>query len=467
VLYVLLLLGEVFHVWQAMTYLYTVSRLRESVPPALTYTPAVDVFITVAGEPRELVAETVHAVKRMEYPDFHVYLLNDGYVAGKDNWQDIEELAQEQGVGCITRRVGGGAKAGNINNAAAQTHSPYIAIFDADHVPRPHFLKRLMPYFANPRMGFVQTPQFYKNADLNETTRGAWEQQELFYGPICRGKNAFNAATMCGTNMILSRQALTVVGGMCTESIAEDFATGLFMHEKGFSSYYHGEVLAEGLAPEDFLSYSKQQFRWARGALDVLFKYNLLMRRGLTLGQKMQYLSSVTFFLSGIVVAFNMLLPTFFLYAGLMPLRISTMLLALVFVPYIALILYTLSRSSNGRFTFRALSFGVSGFSIQLQALGSALLQRHVTFAITPKQAVSGNYLRLVTPHIAYIALVFTAIPVAVLREGMTASVVNNVAWALFSIGVFTPFIRAAAPTNRVQETREPEAVPRQVLVQA
>lgn len=454
-LFALLMASEAFHTWQALTYLGTVWNVSARPYRDKRFKPPVDVFITVAGEPSELVAQTVRSALRMRYPNFSVYVLNDGYVAGKENWREIELLCHELGVTCITRTVGGGAKAGNINNALAQTSAPYVAIFDADHVPRADFLSKLMPYFVDKRMGFVQSPQYYKNASMNLVTRGAWEQQELFYGPICVGKNAFNAATMCGTNMVLSRRALQEVGGMCTESIAEDFATGLFMHEKGYHSYYHPEVLAEGLAPEDFFSYQKQQYRWARGALDVLFKYNLVMRRGLTFGQKFQYLASVTYFLSGPVVVFNLLLPVIFFFTGLIPLQITTMLLALVFVPYILLTLSTLSRSSNEHFTFRALSFAINSYWIQLQALGSALLQKKVTFAITPKEGVEGNYLRLVIPHLAYAALVVIGLPIAVAREGLSASVINNLAWAIFGIGISVPFIQAAAPALSWQEVRQ------------
>ena len=83
---------------------------------------------------------------------------------------------------------------------------------------------------------------------------------------------------------------------------------------------YVDEVLAEGLAPEDFLSYYKQQFRWARGSLEVVFKYNPLFRRGLTIGQRIQYLSSASYYLSGIVVVVNAFLPLLYFYAHLEPL---------------------------------------------------------------------------------------------------------------------------------------------------
>ena len=238
----------------------------------------------------------------MRYAQKKVCLLNDGFVAKKENWRDIELLARDlraEGlpVECITRTTPGGAKAGNINNALRYTESPLVAIFDADHVPHRDFLEKTVGYFGagaeaqasvaelradRRKVGFVQTPQYYKNFAKNYLTSSSWEQQELFFGPICKGKNRLNAATMCGTNMLISREALSEVGGMCTESIAEDFVTGLFMHERGWVSVYHPEVLAEGLATEDFLTYSKQQFRWARGSLDVIFRYNPLFMRGLT-----------------------------------------------------------------------------------------------------------------------------------------------------------------------------------------
>ncbi|MBX4209602.1 glycosyltransferase, partial [Candidatus Parcubacteria bacterium] len=265
-LFWLLIAGEVFHTWQALTYLATVWRLDHKARFDPSFSPPVDVFITVAGEPADIVEETAVAARDMEYPNHRVFILNDGLVAKKDNWEEIVALAKRLGVGCITRTIPGGAKAGNINNALKETGrkagAPYVAVFDADHVPHKDFLMKTVGYFVDEKLGFVQTPQYYKNAHMNAVTLSSWEQQELFFGPICRGKNHLNSATMCGTNMVISRAALGQVGGMCTESIAEDFATGLFIHEKGWKSLYVPEVLAEGLAPEDFLSYTKQQFRW-------------------------------------------------------------------------------------------------------------------------------------------------------------------------------------------------------------
>jgi len=305
----------------------------------------------------------------------------------------------------------------------------------------------------------VQTPQFYKNYGLNYLTQGSWEQQELFYGAICKGKNRLNATTMCGTNMVIRRSALEEVGGMCTESIAEDFITGLMIHNNGYRSTYVPEVLAEGLATEDLLSYSKQQFRWARGALDVIFRWNPLFMRGLTFAQKVQYLSSSSFYLSGIVIVIDALLPIVFFYTGLVPLHISGMLLATVFLPYFLWTLYSIQRTSNFTFTFSSIGFSMGSFPIHLRALASAATFRKSAFGITQKYGIKGNFLPLVRWHMLYIAVALVGVPVALLREGISASLLNNAAWAALNSIIFLPFIRAAMPDTTEAIAARPATV--------
>lgn len=135
-LFAALIFGEVFHIWQIIGFSLTTWNPKKDRQFDDKFARSVDVFITVAGEPVEVVEETVRAAKRMHYPAFSIHILNDGYVAKKDNWQDIEKLAHHLGVNCITRRVPGGAKAGNINNALRVTAAPYVVVFDADHVPK-------------------------------------------------------------------------------------------------------------------------------------------------------------------------------------------------------------------------------------------------------------------------------------------------------------------------------------------
>jgi len=451
ILFTALIAGEVFHVLQIIGYAMTVWNPVKSRRFNHSFNQNVDIFITVAGEPTEVVERTVIAAKNIDYKYKFIYILNDGFVAGKENWREMEDLAKKHSITCITRRKPGGAKAGNSNHAISKTKSPYVVIFDADHVPKPAFLKKTLGFFIDRKMGFVQTPQFYENQKVNKITQTAWDQQALFFGPIMKGKNLTDAVFMCGTNMVLSREALKDAGGMCEFNIAEDFLTSLFMHEKGWKSVYVPEVLAEGLAPEDFLSYYKQQYRWTRGSLEVIFKYNPLLRRGLSWSQRLQYLISASYYLTGVVVLIDALIPLIFLFTGITAIVTSSMLLALIFVPYIFLCLYILQQTSNSMYTFRAISFSIGSFYLQIRAIIAVLLNQKTSFVVTSKSAVEGNFLYLSIPHIIYIVLAVIGTLVALSREGFSASLLANLSWVIVNIVAFIPFIAASAPEGFIK----------------
>lgn len=445
--YLPLFLGEIYHLLQVGGFLHTVWKLSPPPPrPRGQKLPPVDVFITVCGEPVEVVRRTVRAAKKMVYPRKKIYLLNDGYVAGKKNWREIEKLAQEEEVFCLTRRQPGGYKAGNVNHALRQTNSPLIALFDADQVPRPNFLRQTAPYLAaNPRLALVQTPQYYTNSPDNELTAGAWEQQELFFGPICVGKNNYNAAFWCGTNALLRRRALEEINGLPQDNIAEDFLASLFLHQRGWQTLYLPQVLADGLAPPDLVSYAKQQFRWARGSLEIILRHNPFFKKGLSFSQRLQYLYSASYHLNGVVVLIDILIPLLVLLTGRAPV-VNDPAFLLYFAPFIVLILLLLMIATNFSVTFRALQFSVSLFFIQIQALGGVILQRRHSFAVTPKIKIQQNGFFYGLPHWLYL---FSASGIILWRlhlSGPSASILNNSAWIIFNLGLFFPFLRLSLP---------------------
>lgn len=446
-LYLVLVVGEAFHVWQLITLVHVAWDTRLRHPFDRRLQPPVDIYITVAGEPIDVVKATLEAALAQQYPDFHVYVLNDGRVANKANWQEIEALVatyDPQRATCITRTIPGGAKAGNINHALPLTSAPFIAILDSDHVPLRGFLKSMAGYFADEHVAFVQSPQYYRNMTKSYVANGAWQQQTLFFGPICRGKDRMNSLFMCGTNMLIRRQALDDVGGMRQESITEDLLTSIFMHARDWRSVFIPRILARGLAPEDLGSYWQQQFRWARGSFEVLLRFNPLFFRGLTFQQRIQYLASVTYYLTGIVVLADATLPIFYFYTRLIPISAATMSIALIFIPYIFLTMYILQLVSSFAFSFRAIAFSIASWPIYTLALVAALLRLRTTFKVTSKVREGGSYLKLVWPHALYIALIFIGIGWALYRDGVTVSLITNAAWGMLYVALFAPFIRAA-----------------------
>ncbi len=447
VLYGLLFLGEIYHVLMTL-FLWHTLWPPQKIDGAETkqdkqFIPSVDIFIPVVNEPLEVIEKTAKAAKDIIYSNHRVYILNDGLAAKQKNWHEVELLAKKIGVNCITRRHAKGAKAGNINHALRKTHGELIVIFDADMIARPNFLSATVPYFKDQKIGFVQSPQYYKNYKKNSIATGAWEQQEFFFGPVLQGKSRTNSVFLCGTNLVIRRRALQEVGGMGEDNIAEDFITSLLIHKNGWHSKYIREVVAEGLAPEDLLSYVKQQRRWARGSLDVLISFNPLWQSGLSWEQKIQYLSSAFFYLNGLIVFIDMLIPLIFLFWGIRPVNSATSSFALFFVPYMFMILWTLSLASEGRLTFRAISFTMASWPLQLSALKSTLLRQPARFEVTAKKQRQGNFIWLTFPHLVYVALALYGITIAFPREGLDSALITNLAWIAVNVTMFTPFIHA------------------------
>lgn len=182
------------------------ARLRPPAPPA-DPDADVDVFVTTYNEPLEMVLRTAIAARDMNHPHT-TWILDDG------DRPEFAAAAQRIGVGYLTRGPGWDgferfAKAGNINNALFHTHGEFIAILDADQVPKPEFLERVLGYFDDADVAFVQTPQHFWNVP-EEDPLGC--QAELFYGPIQQGKDGWGAAFFCGSNAVLRREALMTLG---------------------------------------------------------------------------------------------------------------------------------------------------------------------------------------------------------------------------------------------------------------
>ena len=176
-------------------------------PPVPLGTETVDILITCYNESVELMRETVRASLRITHPH-QTYVLDDG------NSPAMREMAAAEGAGYIVRTVewigrDRHAKAGNLNNALFQTNGEFLLILDADQVPLPTILDRTVGYFRDPKVAFVQTPQWFQNVPEGDPFGS---QAPLFYGPIQEGKDGWNAAFFCGSNAVLRREALMHAG---------------------------------------------------------------------------------------------------------------------------------------------------------------------------------------------------------------------------------------------------------------
>lgn len=203
-----LIAAETYSLIDAFLFGITMWRVKERGEPMSPDPSAtVDVFVTTYNEPVDLVMTTALAAQRIRYPH-NTWVLDDG------NRADMRAAAEAAGIGYITRDASWAnmprhAKAGNLNNALFATDGEFLMILDADQIPDPEILDRTLGYFRDEKVAIVQTPQFFTNVTESDPLGS---QAPLFYGPIQKGKDGWNAAFFCGSNAVLRREALMQLG---------------------------------------------------------------------------------------------------------------------------------------------------------------------------------------------------------------------------------------------------------------
>jgi cellulose synthase (UDP-forming) len=421
VLFGLLIAAEAFNLTQAIGFWWTCAHQRVRGGREATAPVSVDVLIPVYDEPIEIVEPTVAASCAMRSDDIRVWLLDDG------DRDELAELADRHGAGYLRRTEHQGAKAGNLNHALELTDAPYVVVLDCDHVPHIDFLERTLGYLEDPEVAFVQTPQYYANATRSPVCSAAAAQQNLFFGPICRGKDGLEAMMCTGTNVVFRREALAGAGGFPERSITEDFLLSIRLHERGWRSVYVSEVVASGLGPEDAASYVSQQQRWARGCLGAI---PAVLRSRLPWRARVQYLLSATYFLSGWTLLLYMSLPVVRLLFGIQPLaRITADQFLIHFAPYYCGGLAAVALAGSGTYTFAAFSLASSSFWIHVQATLGALLRLRARFIVTPKHGRSVRQPRAVAPVLVTVTVLVASSAYGLLHA-LGPATLNNVAFA-------------------------------------
>jgi cellulose synthase (UDP-forming) len=279
--------------------------------------PEVDLLITTYNEPLRLVKYTALAATNIDWPEgkLNVYLLDDG------RREEFRAFAEEAGIGYMTRPDNENAKAGNINRALGRLNAPFVAIFDADHVPTRSFLQLTMGWFERDvNLALLQTPQHYYSPDPFERNldqfRSVPSENELFYGVVQDGNDLWNATSFCGSCAVLRRRALDEIGGLATETVTEDAHTSIRLQKRGWSTAYINIPQAAGLATERLSGHIRQRVRWARGMTQILRLENPLFARGLKLAQRMCYLNSAAHFLFALPRLVFLMAPLIYLIYG-------------------------------------------------------------------------------------------------------------------------------------------------------
>ena len=253
---------------------------------------------------------------------------------------------------------------------------------------------------------------------------------------------------------------------MATISVTEDMATSMRLHNMGWRSAYHDERLASGLAPEDLDTMLGQRLRWAQGTMQVFFRENPLLQRGLTIGQRLMYFGTMWSYLSGFAALVYVAAPVLCLTFGLLPVTAYSHEFFARFLPFFLLNQLLFAVVAAGRPTWRGQQYSLALFPVWIESVTSAFrnvfLGQPLGFRVTSKTRLDGERRRwdLVRPQLIVMgalvgSLVVVGIRIAVGQaEGIAPYV--NIVWVVYDLAIFSIIIRAVlyrGPDHTEEET--------------
>ncbi len=258
--------------------------------------PSVDVFLPTAGEPLEVLSNTYDHVSRLVWPgEVTVWVLDDGARS------EVADLARRHGFVYRTRPNRGELKkAGNLRYGFEQSAGDLILILDADFVPRHDMMTELAPYFDDPEVGIVQSPQYYdtRGPGLGWLQRCAASTQELFYRFIQPSRDRVGAAICVGTCAVYRRASLERAGGFAQIGHSEDVHTGVKLMKAGFRLQYVPVLVSKGLCPDEASAFLNQQYRWCTGSMSLLVDKSFHESPGITTKQKICFWAGFLYYIS-------------------------------------------------------------------------------------------------------------------------------------------------------------------------
>jgi cellulose synthase (UDP-forming) len=371
-----------------------------------------DVLTTaMPGEPYAMFERTLTAIAAIRYP--HRSFLLDG---GDD--PALAALCDRLGVVHVDCRGIGGAKAGKMNHCLRNfSRAEHVLIIDPDHIPKPDFFDRVLPFFADADVGFVQVVQAYYNVRESFTAWAAAEQTFGFYGPTLMGLHSMGIPTAIGANCTFRRAALDSIGGHA-EHLAEDALTSMRIHAEGWRSVYLPWRGSEGLSPSEPGAFFKQQLKWATGMWYLLFHEYPKNFRKLSPVAKLHYLVSGTYYLGGIATTLTIWLPIFFLFFQIYAIRMPFSGFLIHIAPYaiVSTLIFSIvqmwySHKEERGFAWRSAVLEKATWNIYLSAFLNAVQGRKVPYLPTPKEGSGAPIPRLVWPH--WLAIVLSALAIA------------------------------------------------------
>jgi cellulose synthase/poly-beta-1,6-N-acetylglucosamine synthase-like glycosyltransferase len=384
---------------------WRVRRARTSAPPLPAPLPVVTVQLPLFNE-RYVAERLIDSVASLDWPRerLHIQVLDDStddtvercrrkVEALRSAGFDIEHLHRAQRVGF---------KAGALEAGLAAARGELVLILDADFLVPRDLLRNMVGHFADPRVGMVQARWGHLNREQSLLTR---IQALLLDGHFvieqtarARSGRLFN---FNGTAGLWRREAIVEAGGWQHDTLTEDLDLSYRALLRGWRFVYLVEQEAPAELPADMNAFKSQQFRWAKGSVEVARKLlPEVLRAPLGIGAKLEAFFHLTQNVPSLLTLILLIsaAPALVLRRGTLdetlwwhlPLLLAT---AVTFGAYVLA-----SQAALGRGIWRtllllpALVAVLAGISVnQARAVLEGALGRASEFVRTPKQGSTGR----------------------------------------------------------------------------
>ncbi len=372
----------------------------------LTHTPIVTIQLPIFNE-MYVVRRLIDASCAIEYPKekLEIQVLDDSTDETVDLVESIVKEKQNQGFNIhhVRRANRKGFKAGALKEGLKTAAGEFVAIFDADFLPKAEFLQRTIPYFyTNPKIGMVQTRWEHLNGEYSLMTR---TQAMALDGHFVIEQNMRNKAgyfiNFNGTGGVWRKECIEDAGNWQADTLTEDLDLSYRAQLKGWKFKFLRDVTSPAELPAEINALKSQQFRWTKGAIEtarkllpMVWKSNIPMR--IKIHSTFHLTNNIVF--PFIVLASILNVPLTFIkhggefnaYFDFMSVFVLAFIGSFMFYMYSQKDIYSDWRRRI--FLFPIFMAGSMGFAVNnSKAVLEGLFKRKSEFVRTPKYGIEGK----------------------------------------------------------------------------
>lgn len=273
---------------------------RKATIPNSASLPVVTIQLPLYNE-RYVVARLINCVCQIDYPKekLQIQILDD---SDDDTTEIIKVIVNDYklrgfDINYIHRWDRSGYKAGALKAGMKYAKGEFIAIFDADFIPPSDFLKKAIGNFADPKLGLVQCRWGHINEDYSTLTEAQAISLDLHFLIEQKAKSLTHLfMNFNGAAGVWRTSCIQDAGGWHTTTIVEDLDLSYRAQLRGWKCLFLEDVVVAAEIPVQMNAAKRQQFRWAKGSVQVALKLllDVMLQRKIPFDTKIQAFIQLT-----------------------------------------------------------------------------------------------------------------------------------------------------------------------------